>query len=213
MSDLLHKDDPARIYEIKEVLLTHFLADKTISKLLLDDYRINLMSQGIYASMIKRVPLSYFNLKDQDTIEKIKKFEKKLENLVKSSNEIHDFIFTHSNSLEGNLSFRFNEVAAELKENINNYKAKTENELTTKGKTDLDALKLVDAFMAQYLSIEGLPPTKVPKEISEGGIIEKVLKDLFKKYKLIKSEDPSSSVSTRVISVYRRWYKLKGYKY
>ena len=139
MADLLHKDDPARIYEIKEVLLTHFLADKTISKLLLDDYRINLMSQGIYASMIKRVPLSYFNLKDQDTIEKIKKFEKKLENLVKSSNEIHDFIFSHSNSLEGNLSFRFNEVVAELKENINNYKTITENELTTKGKTDLDA--------------------------------------------------------------------------
>ena len=213
MADLLHKDDPARIYEIKEVLLTHFLADKTISKLLLDDYRINLMSQRIYASMVKEIPLSDFYLKDQDTIQKINKFEKKLDNLVKSSNEIHDFIFSHSKGLDGDLSFRFNNIVDELKENIEDYKSNVEKDLTTKGQTDLDALKLVDAFMIQYLSIEGLPPSKVPKEISSGGLIEKILKDLFKKYKLIKSEDPSSSVSTRVISVYRRWYKLKGYKH
>ena len=101
----------------------------------------------------------------------------------------------------------------ELKENIEEYKTHIEKDFTTRGKTDLDALKLVDAFMTQYLSIKGVPPTKVPKEISSGGLIEKILKDLFKKYKLIKSEDPRSNVSTKVVSVYRRWYKLKGYKH
>ena len=87
MADLLHKDDPARIYEIKEVLLTHFLADKTISKHILENYRINLMSQGIYGSMIKEIPLSDFSLKDQDTIQKINKFEKKLDNFEYSGIE------------------------------------------------------------------------------------------------------------------------------
>ena len=210
MADLLHKDDPVRISDIIKLLTNNFSKDKKFYKNYLSKSAIQLISTRIYSSMIQRIPLSDFNLKDQDTIQKINKFEKKLENLVRSSNEIHDFIFNHSKGLDGDLSFRFNSIVDELKQNIEDYKTKTENELSTKGSTDLIALQLVDAFMKQYSVIQQLyPPTKAPKEISEGGMIANILIDLFKVYKLFKSDEGEG----KVISVYRRWYKLKGYRH
>lgn len=210
MADLLHKDDPTRISQIYEILIKNFSKDKKLYKIFLSKTAIPLMSSRIYTSMIKEVSLSYFNLKDQDTIQKIEKFQKKLDDLVVSSNEIHDFIFSHSKGLDGDLSFRFNSIVDELKQNIEDYKTKTENELSTKGRSDLIALQLVDAFMSQYPIIKKLyPPTIPPKEISIDGTFAKILTDLFKIYKLIETEERNA----KVVSVYRRWYKLKGYKH